>query len=158
MNTTITDRKILLTKKGIKELKKSIIQLENDRRKAFDELRDLEKTFGREERLDRIEKISTLESIEAELNDKKFILLNAKLLPTRRERIRVAIGSVVDLIDMHGQLIRFKIVDSVEANPSDGRISIRSPLGKSLVGRTVKDIIKWGNDSKIYRLKLVNIS
>ena len=76
MNTTITDRKILLTKKGIKELKKSIIQLENDRRKAFDELRDLEKTFGREERLDRIEKISTLESIEAELNDKKFILLN----------------------------------------------------------------------------------
>ncbi|MDD3035657.1 MAG: GreA/GreB family elongation factor [Candidatus Saccharimonadaceae bacterium] len=158
MKTTITDRKILLSKKGIKELKKAIIQLEQDRRKALAELRDLEKTFGHDERLERIEKLATLDNIETELNEKKFILANAKLIPSKRERLKVAIGSVVDLIDMRGHILRFTIVDSIEANPSDGRISILSPLGKSLLGRTVKDIIKWGTGKRTNQFQLVRIT
>lgn len=158
MKTTITDKTILLSKKGLKELKKTIAQLERDKRIALEELRDFEKTFGHDERLERIEKIASLEIIESELNDKKMVLANAKLLPSKRERIKVAIGSVVDLIDMRGHLFRFTIVESIEANPSDGRISILSPLGKSLLGRTVKDIVKWGTGNKTNQFQLVRIS
>lgn len=157
MKTTITDKTILLSKKGIKELKKSVFQLERDRQKALQALRELDKTLGRDEYLDRIEKISYLENIESELADKKFIMSNAKLLPSRRERLQVAIGSVVDLIDKHGHPFRYTIVESVEANPSDGRISSLSPLGKSLLGRTVKDVIKWGKGNKTNYLRLVRI-
>lgn len=158
MKTTITDKTILLSKKGLKELKKTIAQLERDKRIVLEELRDFEKTFGHDERLERIEKVASLEIIESELNDKKMVLANAKLLPSKRERIKVAIGSVVDLIDMRGHLFRFTIVDSIEANPSDGRISILSPLGKSLLGRTVKDIVKWGTGNKTNQFQLVRIS
>lgn len=158
MKTTITDRKILLSKRGIKELKKSIIQLEQDKQKALSELRDIEKTFGHDERLERIEKLALLDGIEAELDDKKFTLANAKQLPSKRERLKVAIGSVVDLIDMRGHLFRFTIVESIEANPSDGRISIVSPLGKSLLGRTVKDIVKWGTGKHTNQFQLVRIT
>lgn len=158
MKTTITDKTILLSKKGLKELKKTIAQLERDKRIVLEELRDFEKTFGHDERLERIEKIASLEIIESELNDKKMVLANAKLLPSKRERIKVAIGSVVDLIDMRGHLFRFTIVESIEANPSDGRISILSPLGKSLLGRTVKDIVKWGTGNKTNQFQLVRIS
>lgn len=157
MNTTITDKTILLSKKGMKELKKSIIQLEHDRQKTLQSLRELDKTLGRDERLSRIEKLSNLEGIEAELDDKNIVLSSAKLLPAKRNRLQVAIGSVVDLIDRHGHLFRYTIVDSIEANPSDGRISTASPLGQSLIGRTVRDIVEWRNGKYFNQFQLVRI-
>jgi len=157
MNTTITDKTILLSKKGMKELKKTIIQLEHDKQQELKSLRELDKTLDRDDHLSRIERLSNIESIESELNDKKLILSTAKLLPTKRTRLQVAIGSVVDLIDKHGHMFRYTIVDSIEANPSDGRISTLSPLGQSLVGRTVRDIIEWGNGVKTNQFQLIRI-
>jgi len=157
MKTTITDKTILLSKKGIKELKKTIIQLEHDKQRTLKCIRELDKTLDRDDHLSRIEKISNLESIKSELADKQLILANAKLLPTKRTRMQVVIGSVVELIDKHGRLFRFTIVDSIEANPSDGRISTQSPLGRSLIGRTVRDIIEWGNGVKTNQFQLVRI-
>lgn len=157
MKTTITDKTILLSKKGVKELKKTIIQLEHDKQRTLKCIRELDKTLDRDDHLSRIEKLSNLESVESELADKQLILANAKLLPTKRTCMQVVIGSVVDLIDKHGHLFRFTIVDSVEANPSDGRISTLSPLGRSLIGRTVRDIIEWGNGAKTNQFQLVRI-
>lgn len=157
MNTTITDKTILLSKKGMKELKKAIIQFEHYRQQELKSLRELDKTLDRDDRLSRIERLSNIESIESELTDKKLVLSTAKLLPAKRTRLQVVIGSVVDLIDKHGHLFRYKIVDSVEADPSDGRISTLSPLGQSLVGRTVRDIIEWGNGSKTNQFQLIRI-
>ncbi len=157
MNTTITEKTILLSKKGMKELKKAVIQLEHDHQNALQSLRELDKTLGHDERLERIEKLALLESIEAELAEKRLIQSTAKLLPKRRTRLQVAIGSVVDLIDKHGHLFRYTIVDSIEANPSDGRISTASPLGQSLIGRTVRDIVEWRSGRNFNQLQLVRI-
>lgn len=142
----------------MKELKKSIAQLGTDRHKAMKVLRELDKTLGHDERLARIEKLSDLENIEADLEEKKLILSTAQLIPAKRNHLQVAIGSVVDLIDKHGHFFRFKIVESVEANPSDGRISTLSPLGKSLLGRNVSDVVKLGRGPRINHFRLVRIT
>jgi transcription elongation factor GreA len=157
MNTTITDKTILLSKKGMKELKKAVIQLEHDLQKTLQSLRELDKISNRDEHLNRIDKLSIIEGIEAELADKRMILSAAKLVPVKRSRLQVAIGSVVDLIDKHGHMFRYTIVDSVEANPSDGRISTKSPLGQSLIGKTIRDNVEWGNGTKIKRFQLIRI-
>lgn len=159
MNTTITNEKstILLSKKGMKELKKSISQLEHDRAAMIKGLHDLDRSTGHDDRLERVERLARLESIEAELADKHHTITHAKLLPSKRARMKVAIGSVVDLIDQQGHLVRYTLVDTIEANPSDGRISVLSPLGQSLVGKTVKDIVQWGNGMRTHSMKLVSI-
>ncbi len=157
MSTNQTERTLLLSKKGMKELKKSITTLEHDLHRARQNLRELDKTTGHDDRFERIEKLSLLENLEAELTDKQLILSTAKLLPTKRARLQVAIGSVVDLIDQQGRLFRYTIVDSLEANPSDGRISIASPLGKSLVGKTARDFVEWSSGMRANRLQLVRI-
>jgi transcription elongation factor GreA len=157
MKTTVKYNPILLSKKGMKELKKSIQQLSHDYKKALQSLRESDKSLGRDERLNRIEKLSILEAIESELADKQLTLKNATLIPKRKNRLQVAIGSVVDLIDKSGRLFRYTIVDSVEANPSDGRISTNSPLGRNLIGRTVRDIIEWNNGNKFNQFQLVRI-
>jgi transcription elongation factor GreA len=164
MNTTITtsnrttEKTILLSKKGMKEIKKAISQLEHDRAMAIKGLHDIDKTTGHDDRLERVERLARLESIESELAEKHQTLLDAKLLPSKRARMRVAMGSVVDLIDQQGRLFRYTLVDTIEANPSDGRISVLSPLGRNLVGKTVKDIVEWSSGRHDATFQLVRIS
>lgn len=133
-----------MSKKGMKELKKSIQKLEHQRTQMIIELRELDKGENHDQRLSRIEKLAQLENIESELADKQLLASTAKLFPRKRDALRVALGSVVELIDSQGRLVRYTLVDSIEANPSDGRISAKSPLGQSLLGKTIKDTIEWG--------------
>lgn len=156
MNTTDI---IYLSKKGFKELKKQIARLSHDVDKLRGELRELDKSDAHEERFARIQKLATLQATEAELQDKQQILKNARLLPRKRDRLIVAIGSVVDMIDSKGRMLRYTIVDSLEANPSDGKISFKSPLGQSLLGKQAKEIVEWSTGrGKQQQLTLVRIA
>lgn len=149
---------IYLSKKGMKELKKTIQRLERDRHDAFRKLRSLDKTDQREERLERAETLAHIDALDVELGEKKQTLANAKLLPRKRDALKVAIGSVVELLDTNGRIIRYTLVESVEANPSDGRISIKSPLGQSLLGKQIQDVVEWSAGKfGTKQLKLVNI-
>ena len=156
--TNATDQSILLSKKGMQELRKQIARLEHDQRAAIQALRELDRGVSHEERLARVEKLAHLEAIESDLGERRLTLQRAKLLPTRRARLRVALGSVVDLVDQQGRLFRYTLVDSIEADPSDGRISVKSPLGSSLVGKAVKDTVEWGNGLRMQSLQLVSIN
>jgi len=149
---------ILLSKRGMKELKKAVAKLERKQQQIIAELRELDKTETHDQRLARIEKLAELEIVESQLADKQMYLMNAQLFPRKRDALRVALGSVVELIDTNGRLVRYQLVDSIEANPSDGRISANSPLGKTLLGRTIEETIKWGSGLGTNQLKLVRIS
>lgn len=152
-----SEQSILLSKKGMKELQKRIAELERKQKDVRGRLRELDKSISREERLDRAEVLSELESVEDELTEQREVMLLAKPLPSKRARLKVALGSAVDLIDQQGRLFRYTIVDSIEVNPSDGRISAESPLGSSLLGKTIKDTVDLTVGSKTRSLRLVNI-
>ncbi len=158
MQSLQTKKTILLSKKGMKELKKSVVRLERSQKQIIGDLRELDKTDGHDQRLARIEKLAELETVESQLNDKRLYLMNAKLFPRKRDAIKVAIGSVVELIDASGRIIQYQLVDSIEADPSDGRISASSPLGQTLIGRTIKETISWGSKLGSSQLTLVRIS
>lgn len=149
---------IFLTKKGLRELKKAIVGLEREQQHIIMQLHELDKTDSHDERLIRTEKLAQLENVETELNDKRLYINKARLFPRKRDALKVAIGSVVDLIDTSGRLVRYTLVDSIEANPSDGRISIKSPIGERLVGKQIKDIVEWSNGLRQSRFQLVGIA
>lgn len=155
---TTAQNTVFLSKKGLKELKKQIASLERTLHHTLHELRELDRTDSREERFARIETLSRVELLENDLAEKRTQLSHAKLLPRKRDALRVALGSVVDLVDTKGRLVRYTLVDSLEANPSDGRISVNSPLGQSLVGRSTKETVKWGAGMRSNQLRLVRIS
>lgn len=155
MNTTA--EVIYLSKKGMKELRKAISSLERDRQAVIRELHEQEKTDSHDERLARVEKLAKLEGIENELANKQAYLSVAKLFPRKRDALKVAIGSAVELIDKNGRKFVYTIVESIEANPSDGRISVKSPLGQNLIGKTIADTIEWGKGFQTHQLQLVRI-
>ena len=159
ITTQSSDKKvILLSKKGMKELRKSIAQLEHDRQAISRSLRESDKTSGHDDRFERNERLQRLEALEAELAEKHHALNKAKLIPSKRTRMKVAIGSVVDLIDQQGHMFRYTLVDSIEANPSDGRISAASPLGSTLLGKNVQDTVELVNGQKHRTFQLVRIT
>lgn len=155
METTKTS--VYLSTKGFKELQKLITNLEKDHAAALSRLRDMDKTDSRDERFARIEQLSRIDNLENEIASKKETLANAKHLPRKRDALKVAIGSVVNLLDTSGRMVQYTIVDSIEANPSDGRISAKSPLGQKLIGKQMKDVVEWGAGLKAKRFQLVSI-
>lgn len=65
-------------------------------------------------------------------------LLNYSNIP----RDRVAFGSTVLLYDVEkGTEVEYKIVTSEETDASKGRISSSSPIGRSLMGKQVGDMV-----------------
>jgi len=148
---------IWLSKKGIKELKKATARLERSQSAIIAALRELDNIDNHDQRLERIEKLAQLEIIESDLAEKQSILRSARLFPRKRDALKVALGSVVELIDMKGRLVRYTIVDSIEADPSDGRISAQSPLGRSLIGKTLQETVEWSAGLRTRQMQLVGI-
>jgi transcription elongation factor GreA len=158
MNATeTTTETIYLSKKGLKELKKAVAQLERDRHKTIMDLHEQDKTDNHDERYARIEKLAQLDGIEAELEEKRGVLRLAKPYPKsgKLNQLAVTIGSVVELIDKNGRKYVYTIVSSIEANPSDGRISSKSPLGQSLLGKTEKEKVEWGMGKNPMKLRKI---
>lgn len=148
---------LYLSKKGLKELRKTIAKLERELQETQRALRDLDRGDARDERLALTERLAQLDALESELQEKRFMLVRAKQLPRKRDALKVALGSVVDLIDTNGRLLRYHVVESFEANPSDGRISVSSPIGQSLLGRQIQDNVEWRAGNKTNRVQLVAI-
>lgn len=155
---TSTTSHIYLSKKGIQELRKQIKKLEHSLSSAQNDLRDLEKSKGHDERLERVERLAVIEALMTELNDKKLTLSRAKQLPRKRDTLKVMLGSVVELIDSQGRRVRYMLVDSLEADPSEGRISVKSPLGQKLVGKQIQDIVQWTAGLGTNQLRLIAIT
>jgi transcription elongation factor GreA len=54
----------------------------------------------------------------------------------REPALKTGVGDSIVLIDLaSGEELRYMIVDPREVDPSKGKISMASPLGKALIGR-----------------------
>jgi len=66
----------------------------------------------------------------------KVIVVDCRLQPPRPD---VAFGAVVQLEDEEGNERLWRLVDEHESDPKAGRISMQSPVGRALVGKTEGD-------------------
>lgn len=152
-NTT----KIYLSKQGLSELKKKIAKLEHEQRMLELELRDDD---VKEDLLRQNDIFARIDVIRTELSEKNFQLHNAKILTKKRgKKVRVTLGSFVELLNRAtGKIMRFQLVDSVEADPLKGKISADSPLGKVLIGAKIKEEVSWNAGVRIMNAQLLRIS
>lgn len=54
---------------------------------------------------------------------------------------KVEVGTIVQVSRDDGRECTYKIVETLEASPADGKISDRSPIGQALVGRKRGDTV-----------------
>ncbi len=152
-------KKFYLTKKGLEDIKKEYKVLKNLR---------LAKTKGEApkiwesedlnpEYLSFQEDLSFLETRVAELEN---ILKNVELIkrPSKEKSKVIGLGATV-VVEVEGDKDEFTIVGTLEANPSLGKISNESPVGKTLLGHKVGDEVIISSPIKvIYKIKKIKYS
>lgn len=70
----------------------------------------------------------------------------------------VHVGSVVVLHDLaSSKQVRYLLVDSSEADPSNGKISTASPMGKALVGRYAGDEVEVTVPKGLLRYRIASV-
>jgi transcription elongation factor GreA len=80
--------------------------------------------------------------IEGRIRELEAKLSGAEVIEPPKEGRRVTFGSTVRLRAPDGKEMRYQIVGSDEADPAIGRISILSPIGRTLIGKEVGDEVK----------------
>lgn len=70
---------------------------------------------------------------------------------------KVEIGTIVSVSRDDGRDCIYKIVESLEASPTDGKISDRSPIGQALVGRKRGDKVSVEAPARTVSYTIVDI-
>ena len=152
----VEEKKFYLTKKGLENIKKEYKVLKNLR---------LAKTKGEApkiwesedlnpEYLSFQEDLSFLETRVAELEN---IFKNVELIkrPSKEKSKVINLGATI-VVEVEGDKDEFTIVGTLEANPSLGKISNESPVGKTLLGHKVgNEVIVSSPIKTIYKIKKI---
>ena len=100
----------------------------------------------------------TLDFLEAKIAESEYILKNVKLIkkPPKGKQTIVTLGATVTLEERDGQINEFMIVGTLEANPNEGKISYKSPVGKALLGRKIGDELTITSPIRVvYRVRKI---
>ncbi len=87
--------------------------------------------------------------IESEIARLQRLLASAKELKLRQGGLEITLGSHVHLRNEDNREMRYAIVGPHEANPSEGKISNESPVGRALMGRKVGESVMVSTPSGV---------
>lgn len=145
-------KSINLTAEGKKELEEELKQLISGRPEIAERIATA-RAFG---------DLSENEEYSSARNEQKIaegrileiqeILKNAKIIKGGKKD-KVVLGATVSL-DMGGKKVEYTLVGPTEANPLEGKISDKSPIGKAIFGRKSGETFDFnGKKVKIVEIK-----
>ena len=98
--------------------------------------------------------------IEGRINEIELKLSNAEIIDVTTLGIKdkVVFGSTVELENITtNNLVKYKIVGEDEANIENGMISYKAPISRAIIGKNLKDIIKFDSINGIEAYKIHKI-
>ncbi|RMG90286.1 MAG: transcription elongation factor GreA [Chloroflexi bacterium] len=159
----MTAKPHLLTKEGLERLTKELEYLRTVGRekvaerlqRAFEDGQDDDFVDNAELEAARNEQ-SFLEGRIQELED---ILKNYQLIDETDEPHEfVRIGDWVTIVEEGSDIEeRYHLVGAAEADPTEGRISNESPLGKAILGAKVGDVVKVNAPGGVTEFRIIRI-
>ena len=94
-----------------------------------------------------------IKDIEAKLSNAQII--DIKNMP---RSTKVIFGSTVTLLNLEDQKkVQYKLVGEDEANLKSGKISITSPLARSLIGKDQDDVVELKMPSGITEYEIIKV-
>lgn len=139
MNETVMSKDIYLTPEGLKKLKNEYKELTEVKRKDVTERISKAREFGDISENSEYDTAREEQSFtEGRILEIEEILKHASVISEKTRHNIVEMGSKIK-VDIDGKKDEFSIVSSVEADPSEGKISNESPVGRALLGAKVGD-------------------
>ena len=136
--------KVFLTQQGYAEVEAELAVLQSKSSQVIDEMRRAaaDKDFRENAPLDAAkEQRGYLEGRIKELRE----LLNSAVVTDREPKVTrsVSVGDSIVLLDLtSGEEMHYTIVSPEEVDPTRGRISMVSPIGKAIIGKSQGEVVE----------------
>ena len=155
------NKQTILTSEGLKKLENELEELKTKTRKDVASKIKTAISFGDLSENSEYDEAKNEQAIvEARIAQIEAMLKDVKIVDSNElSNDIIEIGNKVKLKDVeYGDVLEYRIVGSMEANPIDGKISDESPVGKSLLGHKVGEIVETETPSGIIKYKVLSIS
>lgn len=97
--------------------------------------------------------------VEGRIKELEVLLATAKIIEKGGKGGEIQVGSKVTIQEEgYDEKETFVIVGAAEANPSDGKISNDSPLGRSLLGHKKNDTVAVEAPDGEFNVKIIRVS
>lgn len=95
--------------------------------------------------------------VEARIKELEYLVEHAEIIEGAQKGI-VGLGSHVEIeyVD-DDDTDEYQIVGSLEANPTESKISNESPVGSALMGHKVGDVVEIASPNGSYEVKIIKI-
>lgn len=153
-------KEVVVTYEGLKKLEDELEYLKTVKRKDIAEKIKVARGYGdlsENAEYDAAKEEQAL--VEGKIVELEKMLRNVKVIDEDElnEDI-VNVGATIKLFDIEfDEEITYKLVGSMEADPEKGRISNESPVGASLIGRKVGDIVEIEVPQGAIKFKVLDI-
>ena len=155
-----TSKEIILTQEGFDKLEEELELLKTTRRKEVAERLKVAISFGDlSENAEYDEAKKEQAALEERIIKLENMVRNAVIIDESSVDLDViTIGSIVRIYDEDfDEEVEYSIVGSAEADPYNGKISNESPVGKSLLGSKIGDVVEVNVPDGIIKLKVLDI-
>ena len=156
------ENKYYLTKKGLQKLERDYqVLLEFKKKKTTGD--EVPSTWHSEEvNPDYLAFQEDMSLLEAKLAELELILKNTEVIsmPPKEKRTEVCLGATITLEEVPSKAVNeYILLGTMEASPGEGKISVDSPVGKTLLGKKLGEEVIISSPIKIiYRIKKITYS
>jgi len=136
-------KETVLTAEGQTRLEEELRHLETVRRREVGERIKEAKEFGDISENSEYDDAKNEQAwVESRIIEVNAILANATIIESPASSSKVNLGSKVELVDSTGDIHKYQIVGSAEADPAHDRISNESPVGQAIMGAKKGETVK----------------
>jgi transcription elongation factor GreA len=132
---------VILTEEGFKKIKKELINLKTVKRKEIaEQIKDAKEYGDISENAEYDDAKNEQAFIEGRIADLEKMIKHAKIVRKSNKCDHVILGCNV-VIASDGEEKKYTIVGPQETDPSSGKISHESPLGRALIDKVVGEVV-----------------
>jgi transcription elongation factor GreA len=131
---------VLLTAGGLAKLKRELEQMRARRIEAADRMKEAAQPGDIEDNPELEQAKEEVARLDDRIYELEEMIGRAQIIQGRNSSIAEP-GSTIEVVDDAGDTIVYYLVGAVEADPSEGRISVESPVGRALVGKRAGDTL-----------------
>lgn len=149
------------TPEGLKKLREELSQLKDVERpkasQAIAEARD-KGDLSENAEYDAAKEAQGL--LELQISKLEEVLANARIInESELDTSKVLVHSTVEVKNqLNNQVVKYKLVAQSEADLASGKISVESPIGKGLLGKSVGDVAEITVPNGTIGLEILTIS
>ena len=131
---------VLLTPEGLEKLKRDLEVALKRRAEAGERLKEAFQPGDIEDNPEYEQAKEEVGLLDGRIYELQEMIGRAQIIKESHSSV-AGPGSTIDVVDSDGQAETYHLVGAVESDPSAGRISIDSPVGRALVGKKKGDRI-----------------